>query len=171
MFLAACAGIGSFPFDLPYVERDVCPFECCTYGTWTARAALYITEEPDVHATVRRAIEPGESFTALGGDVYVEEPGTAYVLDGRDQFADGEHLWVFSYRGEGTWDVWVSGELVTVPLLADRKAKGDPAEPRILLDKPPKTQWWVEIQDRNGSPGWILMDPQDLRVEGADACE
>ena len=22
------------PFPIPYVARDVCPFECCQYSTW-----------------------------------------------------------------------------------------------------------------------------------------
>lgn len=170
LLLPGCAGTGSYPFDLPWVERDVCPFECCTYGAWTARAPLYLTDEPDVDAPVRRTIESGETFTALGGDVHVLEPGTAVVLEGRDMYADGEHLWVFSYRGEGNWDVWVSGDLVTMPLLVDRDAKGDPEEPAILLETPPRTRWWVEIVDGEGTPGWVLMDPNDLRVAGADSC-
>jgi len=169
--IGGCAGLGSYPFELPYVEQDACPFECCTYGEWTASAPLYVTGTPDVDATVLREVAPGETFTALGGSVYVLEPGTAVVREGRNRFAAGEHLWVFSYVGEGVWNVWYEGNLVEVPMLQDPAAKGDPEQPAVVLEKPPRTRWWVEIQDEDGNHGWILMDPRDLRVTGADACE
>jgi len=166
-----CAGLGSYPFELPYVETDACPFECCTYGEWIGTGALYMSETPDLNAAVLRELEPGETFTALGGDVHVLKPGTGVVREGRGQFASGEHLWVFSYLGEGVWNVWYEGDLITVPMLPDADAKGDPAQAAVILEKPPQTQWWVEIQDSEGTNGWILMDPQDLRVTGADSCE
>jgi len=171
LLAGACAGLGSYPFELPYIERDACPFECCTYGEWTALAPLYVSASPDVHASVLREVTSGETFTALGGHVRVDEPGTAVVREGRNRFAAGEHLWVFSYLGEGSWNVWYEGELVPVFLLQDSGEKGDPAQPAVILEKPPRTQWWVEIRDRDENHGWILMDPHDLRVKGADACE
>jgi hypothetical protein len=44
------------------VVRDICPFECCHFGTWTARAMLELQRTPGPDISIAFTVIPGESF-------------------------------------------------------------------------------------------------------------
>lgn len=84
----AAAGAGAAasgaPPPMPYVEYDVCPFECCIYRDWKASRSITaherwrdprMAERPKVAFGIAR----GEVVTAMTGLVMTTKPGRARV--------------------------------------------------------------------------------------------
>lgn len=167
-----------------YVERGLCPFECCVYREWTAAATIPVHPgERDTTAVAFR-IDPGTSFRALGGDVWVDTVGRVAVTDTVTAIGDwrepgderrstvlqpGDTLEVLGYLGEGVHHVRRAGEEWLVEEFWDDRPWYNGYEPRGVLLRAAVTDWWVEVEAADGRRGWIRMTPE-TSVSGADAC-
>jgi hypothetical protein len=183
--LAAAAvrpALAQQPPPEPFIDREVCPFECCTYRTWTALAPIPVYGREAAAGHPVWTLERGEQFLAQGGNVHLSRVGVAVVVDTfsllglqdtiRPTHVDaGDSLFVLSFLGEGSYRiwyrgrVWISGELW--PGEREDTAKWHSRYPTKLI-REPIAHWWVRIRGRSGRSGWILMD--DAPVDGADAC-
>ena len=152
------------------VRRGACPFECCTYGDWTARAPYH------VYAAERDTGEPlftipaGTTFHADSGNVHITGSALVAVADSvRDgdywAFGAGDTLLVLDYIGEGHYNVWHDGEVRDVegfwgaermPLVAELLGQYE-------------AQWWVHVTLTDGRTGWLRNDPP-RQIDGADRC-
>ena len=96
---------------LPYVDRNACPFEGCTYREWTARKAvvLYDTWESKRRQVAR--ISVGEKVTGITGVVITFRPGTIRMdRDLPEQgLKRGDTILVYTNLGEGFAKVWFKG--------------------------------------------------------------
>lgn len=81
---AAGPAASGAPPPMPYVEYDVCPFECCIYRDWKASRSITaherwrdprMAERPKVAFGIAR----GEVVTAMTGLVMTTKPGRARV--------------------------------------------------------------------------------------------
>lgn len=160
----------------PYVDAGVCPFECCTYGRWTAEQRVAVFLGPAGRHTAPFTLAAGERFHALTGDVHLRRVGVVRVTEpvvlssgiaGRPdvRLERGDTVYVLSYVGEGTHRVWARGRIHETPQFW--AAAGDPPGRGALLHAP-EPVWWVYLRNARGNRGWIRMDR--AAVSGADAC-
>lgn len=155
---------------LPYVQRDICPFECCHYGKWTAESTVVVRKEARSESPVLFSIPAGETFEALTGEVTTLKAGKGIVLNGTPQFEPGTFIDLLGILGEAGYAAWYQGELSgvgyvdSVPsyLWGERGAIA-------LLKEAPVTEWWVRVRKANGREGWVLYS-EDLSIKGLDAC-
>ncbi len=176
---------------LPYIIEGACPFECCTYGDWSAEERIPVYSSQGDTSQLLFHLENGVTFQALTGNVVVLETGLvgvheSYELYGyyspennsylkkpiRQPVTAGDTLLVLNYLGEGEWNVWFQGNIYQEDGMKwrfgrypeDRPADEVPA----TLVKQPETEWWVKIETPEGKEGWILM--KNAKVSGNDAC-
>lgn len=64
----------------PLRVDGACPFECCTYGDWTATAETTVYEESD-RQSATRTLPAGTRLEADSGFVVLTEIGVAIVRD------------------------------------------------------------------------------------------
>lgn len=144
----------------PYVDRGVCPFECCTYRDWTAREPLRAFRAPRDRSAEAFALARGESFDALTGDVYIDTVGVVRVdepvpwmtePDSIGRFEPGDTVYVLSYRGEATYNLWHRGRVVQVAnFWAPPPSPMEPPARGTLVRKGSKAHWWVRIRNAGG---------------------
>lgn len=172
----------------PHEHEGACPFECCTYGTWTAETRIPVQAFRADTAPVRTVLGPGTSFLAVDGEVWVLTPGAAVLRPGAIARWDsggsvpaspgprpppGDTVVLLDTTGESVWRVW-DGRSVRMagPLLAPDPGDAVPdsvprwAEGTVL--RRPDTRWWVRVEGPDGTRGWVAME--GVRVSGADAC-
>src|SRR4051812_39714537 len=98
---------------LPFVQKDVCPFECCTYRDWTAKqhTTLYSTWKRSGRKTIG-SVGKGENVRATTGVVVTYGPGRYRAMqnDPQLELRIGDEFPVYAYRGEGVFDFWNKGK-------------------------------------------------------------
>jgi hypothetical protein len=166
------------PPPIPYVSRDACPFECSTYGQWTAVAPIRVYSKERDTRQVAFTIQKGDTFRAVTGNVHVLQPGIARVLksfsDGNTSYAAGDTIWLLVYEGEGMHVVWYRG---TEAGYIDENCEWPPCDPNATskdaltrLLRAPRTEWWVEVENHRGQTGWIKMPRDGPLPDGCDGC-
>lgn len=162
----------------PYVQRDVCPFECCTYRTWTATDTIAMLRAEGGSDTLL-LLPPGALFQAVTGNVHLRQVGivllrTPFTVPEEDSLpalslAAGDTAWVLSYLGEGWYSVWIEGTIRALPAFwDDRREYPRPMDRPGRLVREPDPVWWVRVTMGPGREGWIRMDRAS--VSGSDAC-
>ena len=158
------------PPKLPYIDRDVCPFECCQYGEWTASVSQRAYKSTSKEAALAFTVRPGDKVQALTGEVITRKAGIVIVRK-QTRFYDvtvpaGAKLYVLHLEGEGVALFWYRGAAHRGELYASSVGKGNEAYPFDVLSLP-QTEWWVRARTHRGEAGWIL-NPREFR--GMDAC-
>jgi hypothetical protein len=142
---------------VPYVSEGACPFECCTYRTWTVERATDVRAERSRDSPVSFSLRKGEKVEALTGAVVVSRPGRARAprdvdLEGLTLRA-GEEVHVLHPVGEGFWLVFRDGRIASA-MLVERPAPEGRGEPVLQLLVKPEFAWWVLVRPAQGRPGW-----------------
>jgi len=165
----------------PYIDRGVCPFECCTYREWHAvnTIGVHASPQPGPGAAIVARLSPAAQVDALTGEVHFRQVGvvllqrsvTLHDENAGDSLAlrSGDRAYVLSSLGEEYYRVWVRGRILEVPFFWDDRATyprptGEPGR----LEQVPEEIWWVQVRTPTGISGWIRMD--QARVRGADQC-
>lgn len=184
IFLVLFFSIGSYAQDahpsVPYIQRNICPFECCQYGEWIVKTALSVyKKEGDTSAIVFK-IKPGEKVTALRGNVHIVKLGILVVKkpfnlknkSSKTIFTKGDKFYVLSYGGEGYYDLWHKGKGLDIDL-----NDSDQIWANSELVQPPRMIWWVLIKNNEGKQGWLRLKNIDEngfqtkeKIEGCDSC-
>ncbi len=153
---------------VPFIQHDVCPFECCQFGKWTARSVLKVFQTEGDDSRVSFTIQPGETFTATGGNVHIVKLGVIVINNSFDNFNKDDEVYVLSYRGEGEYDLWFNGKELSNT--KDVWAKG-------TLRQSPEFVWWVSIINKDGKTGWLRFKnisdngfQTEDKVDGHDSC-
>ncbi len=156
---------------IPYIDRGACPFECCQYGTWTAESNLIAYQKEVNDPAIAFRIKPGESFTAINGNVHITKPGYVVVNKTYDGFAKGEKVYLLTYLGEGAYDLWYKGEKLDLNVLNLDEFWANATE----KDSPLYT-WAVLIRREDGKQGWLRLknSPKHKfwpeKIKGMDSC-
>lgn len=163
----------------PYADWGVCPFECCVYGEWRARAPLAVYARERDTTRVAFTLAAGEAFTGVSGTVHLDRVGVVRVrqpveygtADRPRRLEAGDTVYVLSHVGEGHFRVWHRGQVIEgVPgFWGDRVTPGGSRTPGELL-RAPEPHWWARVRDRRGRTGWIYMQRDAARVGKVDAC-
>lgn len=165
----------------PYVARGACPYECCSFGEWTALGPIPVhLSERD--REVAYELPAGTTFRALRGNVHVDTIGMLAVVDTMAafryseedddwidvHFETGDTLEILDYLGEGYHHVrhdctdWTVIEHAWGP-------SGPDHEPSGVLLREPRAEWWVEIETDEGARGWVEVTSHDM-VTGIYGC-
>jgi hypothetical protein len=173
------------------VVRDICPFECCQFGTWTVLQRLQLQRRPGSDTPVAFTVAPGEILKAETGELHLQSVGTVvlrYPLQVRPEGQSatlaalaGDTILVVGYLGEDIWLV----RYRDVERAADRfwASNGRAAGPDLPgeLVRPLRAQWWARVRDEHGRLGWLQMgqvsagEGEDgtistAAIDGEDAC-
>lgn len=152
-----------------------CPFECCTYGTWTTSAVTIVYEEPDP-ASAQWPVPAGTRVEAATGFVLLTQIGVAvardtvrmYTENGAERLAAaGDTLFILDNVGEGFRRVWHDGAVLQTDAVSGIVPVEGPPAAEVLVE--PRQEWWARIRTAEGVEGWLWMDRTE-RMEGADAC-
>src|SRR3954453_14200760 len=112
---------------LPFVQKDICPFECCKYQDWTAEqnVALYSTWKRSGRKAIG-TIAKGEKVRASTGVVVTYQPGRfkAREKDSGLGVEKGDEVSVYSYRGEGYNNFWSNGKFYEDQIMPDATCEG-----------------------------------------------
>ncbi|HEY6952399.1 MAG TPA: hypothetical protein VI758_08315 [Bacteroidota bacterium] len=112
-------------------------------------------------------IAPGDSFTALRGNIHMDRPGVVVVTKPVQRFNRGDSIYTLSYQGEGLYDAWYRGEWIGVDMFWSTDFDPDTekfvfADPRweevdgVLVTRALMV-WWVQIRHRSGREGWLRL--------------
>lgn len=156
------------PPQVPYIQQDVCPFECCLYGKWIAKGALTVYKKEGGNSSVAFTIKPGEEFHSIRGNVHIVKLGIVALEKSFDGFAKGDKVYVLSYRGEGVYDLW-------------HKGKGFESNDQFwangVLTQSPEMIWWVLVRNKDGKQGWLKLKnisengfKIEEEIDGMDSC-
>ena len=172
--------------DYPYVQRNVCPFECCQYGMWLTQTPLRAYQIEGDTTILAFTIASGDSFTALSGNVHMERPGMVIVTKPIYEFIPSDTLYTLSYFGEGYINVFRNGKTTEVEMFWGPVFEEDTC---ININDPKWAQysgvlveralmiWWVHIHYWDGREGWLRLVNTtnsgfrlDEEIDGMDAC-
>jgi hypothetical protein len=142
---------------LPFESQGACPFECCTYRTWTVERDTDVRVARSKAAPVSFSLRRGAAVEALTGVVVVARPGRA--RSPRDAAFDGlalragEEVSVLHPVGEGFWLVWKDGRTASAPL-NERAPAASAVAPELHLLLKPDFAWWIQVRSADGRLGW-----------------
>lgn len=171
-FLSAISNAQNERPKVPYIQNDICPFECCQYGTWVAKSHLKAYKKEGDNTAIAFTIKPGENFSAIRGNVHIIKLGIIVINKTANTFNKGDKVYILSYRGEGTYDLWYKGKILDLNLDSMDKiwANG-------TLIQSPEFVWWVLVKNKVGKQGWLklknITDTGFLieeNIEGQDSC-
>lgn len=153
----------------PVRVEGACPFECCTYGTWTTSAPTRLFATAHDTTQVLATLPAGTALTVPTGHVLLTRLGRAVLREPMTLFRSfedtvpalaGDTLVVLQTVGEDVYRVWTRGEIL--------EAEGSTlraAGPGAFAE----AQWWARATAPDGRAGWLWMD-RTPPVRGADAC-
>jgi hypothetical protein len=161
------------------VERGICPFECCTYGRWSALAEVPVYAAEADTSRIAFRLSRGEEFTARTGNVHLDPVGLAVARDTLTltppgdslplHLSPGDTVQVLSPVGEGFFRMRVRGRVVEAEGFWAMTRPGR-TRPMGELLRRPGWSWWVEVQNAKGQSGWLAMSELSGKIWGADSC-
>lgn len=143
-----------------YISKGACPFECCTYQTWTANRPIAVMNHP--RGRVVAQVRKGEKVQAITGEV--ETHPLRFEVKQRGLNFDkvtepvpvGSTIYLLHPVGEGFWLVWFNGKVIQM----------DPE----YVGPSPQYQWWAKVKIKAGRIGWVRMNANDLSFDHVDRC-
>jgi len=132
-----------------------CPFEGCTYQSWTVAKDTIVYEKPSQNSKALGTLKKGTKVEGKYGEVH--SIAAPFLLD-KDYRKDkaGETIWLYTYYGLGFFDYWSKGKFKLgsfglSPYGGLRCTLGDCVG--ALLEKP-KFTWWAKVSKKQGLQGW-----------------
>ena len=168
LFIAQAAPSRSV--DLPYYDWNACPFECCTYRTWTAKATIKVLKERRADSPVAFELQPRDSVQAFTGVVVTTRAGElravreGFMGESKIPVRAGDAIRILRPEGEGFWKIWFKGKTDTEELL---NLNDLPPDAIFRVVSAPEIVWWVKVRTSDGKMGWTTATDQ---FDGTDAC-
>lgn len=160
----------AFAKDLaePYISEGACPFEGCSYGEWNVQKQTNIYLKPNKNSKIIGTLNPGESVTALTGNLYVyagiaKITGNPYK-ESKDLNID-EMVYILDYVGEGRTRIYQNGKFYITKIATTNdqcKDKNDWRRCWVEVVKEPESFWWVKVQYKK-SIGWVLIEKGNIK--------
>src|SRR5262245_59465497 len=169
----------SSPPPVPYEDHGACPFECCTYRTWRAKADTQILRNRRDGAAPAFRVRVGDQVEGITGVVVTTRFGRATIRmpmpivaeSGTVQLRPGDAVYIVRYAGEGFWKAWVRGRFLEIELADQgetcRGDDGGPGPCAAEIVEKPDTVWWAKIRNRAGKEGWTRQLDHFAKI---DAC-
>ena len=162
----------------PVRVEGACPFEGCTYGTWTTTAPTTVYAAALDTTSAAFTVPAGTALEAPGGFVLVTRVGVSVATRPTDLFltfgettrlAAGDTVRILDYEGEGSFRVWRGGRIgfSDAGVGVGAPPGGDPDTPYRQVAAP-RQQWWARVAAPGGRAGWLWMD-RTPNLTGDDA--
>lgn len=159
------------PPALPYIEKDVSPFEGALYDTdWVATAAFQLYAAPTRGSDLVGYVRAGEKVHDETGDVNTTQYGVYVVTQsatiesiapGMPAYIElevGDLVYQLNYYGEGYAKFWANGRAF--------EYNQENLSEIARLKQPIQRQWWVRVMLQNGTRGW-MENPHNKGKEAA----
>lgn len=159
---AMCTRVAAADVPPPayYVDKGGCPFECCTYRTWSVEKDTLLFASPDAKSRQIGSVKAHESVRGVTGEVHARPVHFTFKRT-HEGHKRGEVLWVYTTSGEGFYGVWRDGKLESQDLGIgpDGDTNGQTCEHADdycwgTFDHPLDFDWWVKIKRKDGVVGW-----------------
>ena len=142
-----------------YVDKEACPGEGCTYGTWKVLKESPLRARPDMTSRVVTTCRIGSAVSAATGEVHTAA-GEFTVTKKQGAFVPGDIIWVYSYLGEGSFKVWFGGRFMDQDLGFSPWGGSGGSRCEVerfcwgQLKRELDMVWWVQIKNVDGVTGW-----------------
>jgi hypothetical protein len=159
---------------LPFYDFGACPFECCTYGTWSAKTETNLRKDYDDSSPAVTVVNAGEDVRGLTGVVITTEAGEVNILK-KIAFSvensleeilllPGDVIYPLRYVGEGFDKYYFEGFF----LIGQTNIRAVGKSENWQVIRLPKWVWWAKISRQNGDIGWTRELDHFAHI---DACE
>jgi hypothetical protein len=152
---------------IPYVVKDACPFEGCTFGMWKVLRDVSVYKDPNSNSEIVVKLKAGTIANVETGIINVV-PGRARVIGNPHRTASGvapnEEILILDYIGEGYSRIYQGGTFYQTKVA--RKKGQCSKEPNwrycwVEVLEEPVVKWWVKV--RIEKIGWVLMEDDVLK--------
>ncbi len=142
----------------PIVEKGICPYEFgCDYIKWVAKVTKRLFKNDGDSASVAFTMSPGDSLTFNYGNMHIDQIGIVHIVRMNDKYPVGDTIYVLSYTGEGSFDIWYKGTIHNVEEFWSDDAFPDTAYYYAGLLAEPSMTWWVSLTNSSGITGWLPL--------------
>jgi hypothetical protein len=159
---------------LPFYDMGACPFECCTYGKWTASKDTELRKDHDDLSSPVTVVKGGEDVQGITGVVITTKTGKVKIISEtilsvensseQIRLLPGDVIYYLRYVGEGYDKFWFKGIFLVEQTSIMHIGKSESLEVLNL----PEWVWWAKIRRQNGKVGWTREMKNFTHV---DACE
>ena len=159
---------------LPFYDMGACPFECCTYGKWTAKTETVLRKDFDDLSSQVAVVKAGEDVQGITGVVITTKAGKVKIINEiifsmensseQIRLLPGDIIYHLRYVGEGYDKFWFKGIFLVDRTCIMHVGKSESWE---VLDLPGWV-WWAKIRRQNGDVGWTREMKNFTHI---DACE
>lgn len=171
---------------IPYVEKNVCPFECCQFGKWTAKSAINAYVIDNKNSKIAFKVRPNDILQAITGNLYIDDYGQLLITKPIYNFKKKDRVLALHCVDEGAFLLWNKGVFSRVEIFWDTNPQVGAFDVEPLQDskyfglmlKEPSMTWWVKVENTRGQSGWLNLRNTTSycfgfkeRIEGMDACE
>jgi len=153
---------------LPFFDWNVCPFEGCTYGKWTAAAAVEVFDTWKPGRKQIATLPAKAVVTGVLGVVITYKPGVIRLNNdlAHDDLRRGDTVLTYTYRGEGFSAVWFKGRFyreydITFTKWPDGSGCLGTDCAGTYVDLGEKV-WWAKVRMRSGVVGWVNMNKAEF---------
>ncbi len=145
-----------------YVAKNACPFECCTFRSWSVTADTVLYDKPNGTKVVGRAVK-GTRATGLTGEVHLRPAPVIVRFPNPEGFRakPGTIVYLLNYTGEGHGVVWHNGKLVDGEVMSVAEHCPNPEAEcwgefvnSEDAGSQRKHEWWVKVRTSKGVVGW-----------------
>lgn len=149
---------------VPFIQYNICPFECCQYGEWISKSSLKLYQTEGDTTNTALLINPNEEFTAIRGNVHIIKLGVVVVNATFEEFKKNDTLYILSSKGEGYYDVWYNGKIIQ-----DIYEFWSTYETPLIENS--ITEWWILVKTQTGKYGWLRRTADSSEeIDGQDGC-
>jgi hypothetical protein len=161
----AAGGLTASPAPpVPVEDHGACPFECCTYRTWSVEADTEIHTDRQDDSPVAFRVRRGEQVLGITGVVVTTRLGRAIVREPilvephKPDLMPGSLVYVLSYVGEGVWKIWIKGQSYEMEISSREEIcmgrRGETIACALQIIEEPQTVWWAKVRNSAGQEGW-----------------
>lgn len=149
---------------LPFFDWNACPFEGCTYGEWTAAAAVEVFDTWKPNRERIATLPTGAVVKGVSGVVITYKPGVIRMNADlpEDDLHRADTILTYTYRGEGFSAAWFKGRFyrdydITFAKWPDGSGclGIDCAGTYVELGE---KVWWAKVKMSSGVVGWVNMN-------------
>ena len=174
VFALSFPAVASDTPPLPFYDYDACPFECCTYRTWTAVANTALLKDHIDSSSKVTIVNAGEEVQGITGVVITTKAGRVKIVkeialtkensQEEIKLKPGDIIYNLRYVGEGYDKFWLNGIFLVDQTSITKVGKSEFWE---VIDLP-EWVWWAKIKRQNGDVGWTRELNHFAHI---DACE
>ena len=163
VLLIASTNLFAGELDIPYVVKDACPFEGCTFGEWEVLEDTDVFASPNISSTLVSNLKKGSKVHVITGIEYIT-PGEARITGKphSDSIDPSKPVLILNYLGEGYSQIFHNGKFIDTKIARTKTRCAENPNWRycwVEVLQEPFSAWWVKVKDL----GWVLMNSRSLK--------